>query len=162
MGVLQTPDFWVAVGFTILILAIAKKVWSALKTGLDARTDRIRSSLDEAARLREEAQHLLAEYQRKQRDAAKEIDELLAAARAEAERSSANAKKSLENLVARREQLAIEKIAQSEADALQAVRNTAVDVAVAATRQILRTKLDAAATSGLIDNAIAELPQKLH
>jgi len=162
MGALQTPEFWVAVGFIILVLAISKKSWSAIKEGLNARSDRIRTSLDEATKLREEAQHLLAEYQRKQRDAAKEIDDLLASARAEAERSIRNAKEALEASVKRREQLALDKIAQAEADALQAVRNTAIDVAIAATLRLLGSKMDAATAAGLVDKAIAELPQKLH
>ena len=144
MAALHTPEFWVAIGFIVLMLAIAKKGWAAIIGGLDGRAERIRTSLDDATRLREEAQHLLAEYQRKQRDAAKEIDGLLAAARTEAERSSVNAAEALEELVKRREQLAIDKIAQAEADALQAVRNTAVDVAIAATRRLLGDRLTAA------------------
>ena len=162
MAVLGTPEFWVAIGFVILIAAIAKPAFRTVASGLDARAERIRTSLDEAAQLREEAQHLLADYQRKQRDASKEIDELLASARAEAERSSENAKAALEDSLKRREQLAMDKIAQAEADAFQAVRNTAVDVAIAATRALLASKLDSATNAGLIDNAIAELPQKLH
>jgi len=162
MAVLGTPEFWVAIGFVVLIAAIARPAFRTVAGGLDARAERIRSSLDEAAQLREEAQHLLAEYQRKQRDASKEIDKLLASARAEAERSSENARTALEESLKRREQLATDKIAQAEADALQAVRNTAVDVAIAATRNLLASKLDSATNAGLIDNAIAELPQKLH
>ena len=162
MAALHTPEFWVAIGFILLVLAIAKKSWAAIKAGLDSRAERIRASLDDATKLREEAQHLLAEYQRKQRDAAKEIDGLLAAARAEAERSSVNAAGALEDLVKRREQLAIDKIAQAEADAIQAVRNTTVDVAIAAARKLLNDKLTTATASGLVDKAIAELPQKLH
>jgi F-type H+-transporting ATPase subunit b len=162
MGALHTPEFWVAIGFIVLMAAIAKPGWRALAAGLDARTERIRASLDDAARLREEAQHLLAEYQRKQRDAAREIDELLASARAEAERASQNAAEALEASLKRREQLAMDKIAQAEADALQAVRNAAVDVAIAAARKLLADRMDAAASAGLIDRTIAELPQKLH
>ena len=162
MAAMQTPEFWVAIGFILFVLAVSKKGWTAIKTGLDTRADRIRTSLDDATRLREEAQHLLAEYQRKQRDAAKEIDGLLAAARAEAERSTTNAQAALEASVKRREQLAIDKIAQAEADAIQAVRNTAVDVAIAATRKLLTDKMDQAAATGLVDKAIAELPQRLH
>ncbi len=162
MGALQTPEFWVAVGFIILIAAIAKPALRAMTTSLDARAARIRTSLDDAARLREEAQHLLAEYQRKQRDAAKEIDELLASARAEAERSAQNAADALDASLKRREQLALDKIAQAEADAMQTVRNAAVDVAIAATRRMLSDRMDAAASAALIDRTIAELPQKLH
>lgn len=162
MAALHTPEFWVAIGFILLVLAIAKPSYRAAVGGLDTRAERIRTSLDEATRLREEAQHLLAEYQRKQRDAAKEIDELLASARAEAERATENGKAALEASVKRREQLAVDKIAQAETDALQAVRNAAVDVAIAATRRLLSSKMDSASGSSLIDNAIAELPQKLH
>lgn len=162
MAALQTPEFWVAVGFILFVLAIAKPAYRAAAGGLDSRADRIRTSLDEAKRLREEAQHLLAEYQRKQRDAAKEIDELLASARAEAERATENGKAALEASVKRREQLAVDKIAQAETDALQAVRNAAVDVAIAATRRLLSSNMDSASNAGLIDQAIAELPQKLH
>ena len=161
MASLHTPEFWVAIGFILLVMAIAKKSWAAIKDGLDSRAERIRASLDDATKLREEAQHLLAEYQRKQRDAAKEIDSLLAAARAEAERSSVNAAGALEDLVKRREQLAIDKIGQAEADAIQAVRHTTVEVAIAAARKLLNDKLTTATASGLVDNAIAELPQNL-
>lgn len=162
MGALHSPEFWVAVGFIVLMAVIAKPAWRTMIGGLDARAERIRASLDDAARLREEAQHLLAEYQRKQRDAAKEIDELLASARAEAERASGNAGDALDAALKRREQLALDKIAQAEADALQAVRNTAVDIAVAATRKLLVDRIDAAASARLIDQTITELPQKLH
>ena len=162
MGALRTPEFWVAVGFLLLVAAIAKPGWRAMAASLDARAERIRTSLDDAARLREEAQHLLAEYQRKQRDAAKEIDELLASARNEAERTSRNTAEALEAALSRRERLALDKVAQAEADALQAVRNAAVDVAIAATRKLLAERMDAAASAGLIDRTIADLPQKLH
>lgn len=159
---LQTPEFWVAVGFIVLVAAIVKPAYRVMIGGLDARAERIRKSLDEAAGLREEAQHLLAEYQRKQRDAAKEIDDMLAHARAEAERSSKTAAEALEASLRRREQLAMDKIAQAEADAIQAVRNTAVDIAIAATRRLLADRLDGVAAAALIDRSIAELPQKLH
>jgi F-type H+-transporting ATPase subunit b len=162
MGALATPEFWVAAGFIVLIAAIAKPALRAMISGLDARAERIRKSLDEAAGLREEAQHLLAEYQRKQRDATREIDDMLAHARAEAERNSRSAAEALEASLKRREQLAMDKIAQAESDALQAVRNAAVDIAIAATRKLLADRLDGSAAAVLIDQAIAELPQKLH
>ena len=162
MGALATPEFWVAAGFIVLIAAITKPALRAMISGLDGRAERIRKSLDDAAELREEAQHLLAEYQRKQRDAAREIDDMLAHARAEADRASRDAAEALEAALKRREQLAMDKIAQAESDALQAVRNAAVDIAIAATRKLLADRLDGAASAALIDQAIAELPQKLH
>lgn len=162
MGAIHTPEFWVAVGFIVLVVAIAKPAARAMVAALDGRTERIRKTLDEAAALREEAQHLLAEYQRKQRDATREIDDILAHARNEAERNGRTATEALETSLRRREQLAMDKIAQAEADALQAVRNAAVDIAIAATRKLLADRMDGAASAALIDRAIAELPQKLH
>src|SRR5690606_19827659 len=141
MGAIQTPEFWVAVGFIVLVVVIAKPAARAMVAALDGRAERIRKSLDEAATLREEAQHLLAEYQRKQRDAARELEDLLAHARTEAERNGRTATEALETSLRRREQLAMDKIAQAEVDALQAVRNAAVDIAIAATRKLLADRM---------------------
>ena len=80
----------------------------------------------------------------------------------EAERAAVNAREAMEETLKRRQQLAVDKISQAEADALQAVQNTAVDVAIAATRKLLTDRIDAATASGLVDTAISELPQKLH
>ena len=117
------PTLWVAVGFvifvaTVLWLKVAKKITDAL----DGRADAIRKSIDEAASLREEAQQLLAEYQRKQRDAVKETEEMVAHAREEAARLAKEGAKKLEETLKRRELLAVEKIAQAEADAIREVR----------------------------------------
>ena len=162
MAALQTPEFWVAVGFLVLMALIAKPAWKAVTTGLDARAEKIKASLDEAASLREEVQSLLADYQRRQRDATREVDEMLANAQAEAERTAQETADTLVDSLKRREQLALDKIAQAEAEAMLAVRNTAIDVAISATQRILTEQLDDAAAAQLIDSAIAELPVKLH
>ena len=91
MVALQTPEFWVAVGFLVLMALIAKPAWKAMSAGLDARAEKIKAGLDEAASLREEVQSLLADYQRRQRDATREVDEMLANAQAEAERTAQEA-----------------------------------------------------------------------
>lgn len=162
MAALQTPDFWVAVGFLIFVAMVIKPAWKAISSGLDTRAEKIKASLDEAASLREEVQSLLADYQRRQRDATREVDEMLANAQAEAERTANEAAEALADSLKRREQLALDKIAQAEADAMLAVRNTAIDVAVSATQRILTEQLDATAATQLIDSAIAEIPAKLH
>ena len=159
---LGTPEFWVAIGFLVLVGLAARPVARAFNAMLDARAERIGRSLDEATRLREEAQHLLAEYQRKQRDAAKEVDAMLAQARAEAERSTKEGAERLENLLKRREQLALDRIAQAEVEATRQVRNVAVDVAIAAARELIAARMDDAARGRLVDRAIAELPNRLH
>jgi F-type H+-transporting ATPase subunit b len=162
MAMLQTPEFWVLIGFVILIVAIAKPVGRVLAKMLDARSARIKETLDEAAKLREETQHLLAEHQRKQRDAVRETEEMLAKAKEEAERFSAEAAANLEVVLARREDLARQKIARAEAEALQQVREVAVDVAVAAARTLIAERIDDSRREALVEAAIGELPDKLH
>lgn len=156
------PTFWVAVGFVLFAVAVYKPASKAVLGMLDGRADEIRASLDEAASLREEAQQLLAEYQRKQRDAVKETEEMVSRARAEAGRLATEGAEKLEEAIKRREQLAIEKIAQAETDALREVRAMSVDVAITATRNLIADKMDATKSSALVDEAIADLSKKLH
>lgn len=159
---LHSPEFWVLVGFIILVVAIAKPMGRAFATMLDARSNQIKETLDEAARLREEAQHLLVEHQKKQRNAAQETERMLARAKEESERLAAEATANLETALQRREEMAREKIARAEAEAVQQVREIAVDVAVAAARKLIAEKLDEGSRSSLVDSAISELPEKLH
>jgi F-type H+-transporting ATPase subunit b len=129
---------------------------------LDDRAEKIRSDLDKAAKLREEAQALFAEYQKKQRDALKDAEAIIKAARDEAEQLSKQAAADLETSLKRREQLALQRIAQAEAQATADVREAAVDLAMAATRKVLADRLDAGRQDALIDAAIKELPGKLN
>lgn len=156
------PAFWTAIAFVIFVLAVGKKMWSAASTGLDARSARIRGQLDEAQRLREEAQHLLAEYQRKQRDAINEAEGILGHAREEADRVGVQATENLEAAVARREQQALDRIAQAETQAIDEVRGVAVDLAVAAAGRLIADNLDEARAGALIDASIAELGDRLN
>jgi len=156
------PEFWVAVAFVIVVAGLAWKGTPTITKMLDDRADKIRGELNEAQRLREEAQRTLADYQRKQRDALKEAEQIVALARAEAERAAAQAARDLDAALKRRQALALEKIALEESKALAEVRNTAVDVAIAAVRRIMAEDLDSRHKEKLIDDAIAELPQRLH
>jgi F-type H+-transporting ATPase subunit b len=156
------PEFWVLVAFVIVVVGGFIKIGPLIGTSLDARAARIKSELEEAQRLREDAQKTLAEYQLKQRDALKEAEAIIAHAKAEAERVGKQAAADLEAAIERRTRQAEEKIAQEESKALADVRNTAVDIAVAAARQIIAEQLDAKAGGALIDQAISALPQRLH
>ena len=158
---MNTPEFWVAVGFLILLAVLFKSAKRMIVTSLDSRADKIRSSLDEAEKLREEAQHLLADYQRKQREAAEEIEALVANARSQTENMRSEAEHSLKNTLARREQLAREKISQAEADAIAEVRNIAVDMAIKASGELLERRLGLKESQELIEVAIKELPGNL-
>ena len=160
---IHSPEFWVAIGFVILIGVMAwLKVGKMIGSALDARADKIKASLDEAAELREEAQHVLAEYQRKQRDAVKEMEEMLVRARDESKHLAEEAAQNLGRAMERREEMARDKIAQAEAEALQEVREIAVDVALAAARKLITDGLDEARAGQLLEDAIAELPNKVH
>lgn len=155
-------EFWVAVAFVIVIAGLYYKGRGVATTALDERAAAIKAELDEAHRLREEAQSKLAEYQRKQRDALKEAEAIVAHAKGEAERVAAQAARDLDAAIERRKRLALEKIALTETKALAEVRNLAVDLAIAALRRVLAQDLDAPRRSALIDEAIAGLPPTLH
>ena len=158
----QDPTFWCAIGF--LILAVLAVVYGRkpILGAIDARVDAVKTSLDEAASLREEAQQLLAEYQRKQRDAVKETDAMVERAKEEAERIAKEGAENLEATLKRREELAMEKIAQAEADAVREVRAMSVEIAVDATRALIADKMDGSRADALVDEAISDLSQKLH
>ena len=159
---LHSPTFWVAVAFVIFVAFIWWKALKPVLNSLDQRGERIRKELEEAQNLRDEAQHTLAEYRRKQRDAAEEAEALIEHAKAEAARLRQQAEKDLEASLARREQAAMEKIAQAEARALAEVRNRAVDVAIAATGRLLTEQLDKEKSGALVDQSIEDLAEKLH
>ena len=131
-------EFWVAVAFFIFVGILGYfRVHKLVVKHLDERRDRIKAELDEARRLKEEAQALLAQYQRKQQEAEREAQAIVASAKAEAERLAAEAKTKMEDFVARRTKMAESKIAQAEAQALADVRAAAAEAAVAAAETIL-------------------------
>lgn len=158
------PTFWVAIAFIIFVALAIKPlgVHRQMFAALDKRGQRIGKEIEEAEALREEAQKLLADYKRKQRDAVKEAEEIVAHAKAEAGRLREQAQKDLEASLQRREQAAMEKIAQAEAQALQEIRNQAVDVALAATARLISDNLDQAKSASLVDEAIGDLSGKLN
>ncbi len=161
-GVFGTPEFWVAVGFLIFVALLIRPGMKAGTAALDARADRIRASLDDARALYEEAQRILSDYQRKQRDAARDVEDIIAQARAEADRLEKESADRLAEAIERREQLAADKIAQAEADAVIAVRNAAIDIAMSATRRIVAENLDDNEQQALIDQSIGDLSRHLN
>ncbi|ASG20059.1 F0F1 ATP synthase subunit B [Nitrospirillum viridazoti] len=160
---LQNPTFWVGVAFVVfLALVIWKGGFGALGKSLDARAEKIRLEIETAQKLRQDAEAALTAYQKKQRDAMKEADAIIAAAREEADRIRQHAEADLEATLKRREAQALEKIAQAEAAALQQVRSLAVDVALSATESLLTQTIDQSRSDAMVASAIEELPGKLH
>ena len=162
MAFLQDPTFWVLVAFVVFIAATARPILRLITAGLDKRADKIRDELEEAEKLRKEAQDLLAGYQRKQRDAIQEVEDIVQHAREEAERMAVQGRENLEASLERRRKLALERIAQAETQALDTVRAKTVDLALDATREFLAKELKGKQADALIDQAIKELPEKLH
>jgi len=161
MEFLHEAEFWVLVAAVIFVAAVGKKVARAVTGGLDARSVRIRGELDEARRLREEAEKLVAEYRAKEKEAKADAEAIVAHAKEEAERIAAQAARDLEQALERRQRMAEERIAQAEAKALDEVRAVAIDVAIAAAREVIVAEIDEKRGNTLIDEAIVALPQRL-
>ena len=134
--------FWATAALIVFIaLIMYLKVPGMITKSLDDRADKIRTDLDEARKLREEAQALLAEYQRKRRDAESEAETIVEAAKREADTLASDAKKKLDEYVDRRTKMAEQKIAQAETQAMQDVKAIAAERAIAASEQVLMLSL---------------------
>lgn len=157
-----SATFWVGVGFVLLVVLTSRIVYRVVTVALDDRAEKIKNQIDEAARVAEEAQELLASYERKQKEAAEEAESIVEHARQEAARLGENAALELERSLARRRQQAMDRIAQAEASAIAHVRDHAIDVAMAATERLLSQKLKGKSADALIDAAIEDLPKNLH
>lgn len=150
---------------TYVIIAVALFLLSLIYFGLhkkiaaslDARADGIKSELDEARRLREEAQTLLASYQRKQKEAEAQAEDIVKQARHDAELMAAKSRKDLAERLDRRASMAEAKIASAEAQALSEVRARAADIALDAAKDLLRTNLTAADKAKLIKSGIKDM-----
>lgn len=163
MHMLQEPETWVAVAFVLFVgLILYVGAHKKMIDALDQRSARIKAELDEARRLRDEASALVAEYQRKQREAEKEAEAIVADAKAEAVRVAAEARVKMEEFVARRTKLAEAKIGQAEAQALADVRAAAAEAAVTAAEKILRDTAKGAVADNLIAQGIADVKAKLN
>jgi len=156
------PTFWVLVAFIIFFgVLIYLKLPGTIGAQLDKRSHQIETDIREAEKLREEAQDLLATYERKQKEAMKEAEVILANAKEEAKRLGEQGKERLAQALARREKQAMDRIAQVEAQAIDEVRNVAVDIAMDATRELVAVQADAKGDA-LVDAAIGDLAKKLH
>lgn len=163
MHLLMEAEFWVAVAFVLFfaILAYAGAHKFILNT-LDQRSARIKAELDEARRLKDEAQALLAEYRRKTANAQQEADGIIEGAKAEAERIAQEAHTRLEDFVARRTKMAETKIAQAEAQALADVRSAAAEAATSAAEKILVQSARGKVADALIAQGIEDVRKKLN
>jgi F-type H+-transporting ATPase subunit b len=155
--------FWSAVAFVILMAGfVYLGVHTKVTDALDHRATRIKGELDDARKLRDEAQKLVAEYRAKRESAVKEAEDIIATAKAEAERTATEAKARMEEFVARRTKMAEAKIAQAEAQALADVRAAAADAAVAAAAKVLSDTVKGQTAETLLTQGISEVRQRLN
>jgi len=160
---LSNTDFVVTLGFIVFIAVLLYyKVPTLLMGLLDKRAEGIRSELDEAKALREEAQALLASYERRQREVQEQADRIIAHAKEEAVLAGEQAKADLEKSIARRMAAAEDQIASAQASAVKDVRDRAIAVAIEAARDVVAKQMTARDAAKSIDDAIAEVGQKLH
>ncbi|ADH91690.1 H+transporting two-sector ATPase B/B' subunit [Ancylobacter novellus DSM 506] len=158
-----SDTLWVAVAFVIFMAIVARAgAFSGIAAKLDARGERIRHELEEARKLKEEAQKLVAEYKRRQREAEDEAEAIITTAKAEAERLAAETKAKLEDMIARRTKMAEQKIAQAEAQALADVKAAAADAAVKAAETLLAAQVVGETAERVLGEAVSEVKSKLN
>lgn len=160
---LRNTDFIVTLSFLLFIgILVYFRVPSIVGKLLDKRAEGIRADLAEARRLRDEAQEIYASYERRQRDVQTQADEIVANAKREAMAQAEKSKVDLQQSIVRRLKAAEDQIASAEADAVRAVRNQAVQVAVAAASDVLGRQMDAADRRAGIDRAIDDVGRLLN
>lgn len=163
MDFLNNTNIVVGIGFVIFIAVLVYVGVPGLITRkLDERSVRIKAELDEARALRDEAQTLLAGFERRQKEVKAQAEDIVVAARREAEKAADAAKEDIRKSVARRMQTAGEQIAAAEQAAVRSIKDQAVSVAVAAAADVLKGKIAAEDAGRLIDAAITEVGAKLH
>lgn len=163
MEMLHEPEFWVAVGFVLVIaLLLWKGVPGIVAKMLDKRAQVIAAELDEAKRLSAEAAQLLTDYKKRAAGAEAEAQAIVEAAKAEAAQFARDSRAALAQQIARREAAARDKIAQAEAAALNEIRALAADAAVSGAQKLIAARLDEKRASTLIEGAIKDLGAKLN
>ena len=155
------PRTWVAVAIVIFFAVFGAKLWKALTDALDKHAASVRAELDEASRLRKEAEAMLADAKTRRETALADATTLLENAHAEAHRVGEQARADAEATGRRREQMALDRIAAAEKAAVTEVRVAAAGIAVRAAEQVIRQTLSADADAAIIDHSVASLPAAL-
>ena len=158
----ETLLFWEALAFIIFVGALFKPARENILGLLDKRIITIRNEIEEAEKLREQAQSTLASFQRDQRDVAEKAQKMMAHAKEEAVRLQEKGLKDLDAALERRQHMAEESIRQAELEAVREIRARAVELAIASAAKVLSENIDDAKANALIERAVADLPAKLH
>lgn len=163
MDFLNNTNIVVSIGFLIFVAVLGYyRVPTLIFGKLDERAEKIKADLAEARALRDEAQTLLASYERRQKEVKAQAEAIVAAAKTDATNSAEVAKEEIRRSVERRLRTATEQIAAAEAAAIRQIKDRAVGVAVAAAGDVIRGRVKAEQANALIDASIAEVGAKLH
>ena len=158
---LVNPEFWILVAFVVFFVLFGRRMWAVIAGALDGRASVIRAELDEAARLRAEAEKMLHDAQAAREAALAEARDVRARSHEEAARVTREAEAEAHASVKRREQMALDRIAAAEKAVVLEVRQLAADLAVQAAREVIAATLSADQGAVLVDEAIAGLPRAL-
>ncbi len=161
MSEITEPRFWVAVAFVIFFIVFGRRLWRVIVGMLDARAAAVRAELEEAARLRQEAEAMLRDASARRDAAIRDAEALLASAQGEAARVAAAARTEAEAAGRRREQMALDRIAAAEKAAVTEVRMVAADIATRAAERVIATELTPQDDAALVDHAIGGLAAAL-
>lgn len=159
---LADTNFWYVLSFILFAALVLKLGMPALNAMLDSRIAQIKNDLEEAENLRVEAQEMLAQYQRKHRDAVKEAEGILSKARENAEKFKENAEKELSEVIARREAQLEDRLKRMEQNAINEIQTYAAELAMNAAQQIIVDNLDKKANAALVDKAIKDIDANIH
>lgn len=163
LELLSDIEFWVAVAFVILVGAtLYYKVPARVGAILDERADLIRQELEDARKLREEAQKLLASHEAKRKQAERDVQEILDVAKQEAEALAAEMRRDFEAMIERRRAAAEDAIKRAEIEAVQDIRTHAAELSVATAEEVLRKHIKGAKATKLIDDSVKTISERLH
>jgi F-type H+-transporting ATPase subunit b len=158
-----TPELWVLLSFVLFVaILVYYKIPSKVVKALDDRAEQIRSELDEARRLREEAQSILADYQLKRHEAEKEAQDIVATAQRDAEAYAEEQRKVMTETLQRRMRLAEEKITRAEEQAVIDIRSKAADVAISAAEIVIARQLKGKSAKNLVEKSVKDVGAKLN
>lgn len=156
-GLIYDTNFWLAISFVIFCIVIVKAAGKTIIGTLDSRSDKIRTTIAEAETLRTEAQQLLAQYQRKQRDAQKETDAMIEKAKMHAYQITKNAEKELKDHIAMKESQLQDQVARMKDQAMAEMKAHAAHLSAAATADIIQDTMNKKTANTLIDGSIKQI-----
>lgn len=158
----QDPTYWVAIGFALFMGIFLRYLAPMITRGLDKRSDAIRNQLEQASKLRSEAEAVLEEFRKRQTELEIEAARIVEEAKQEAIQMRKKASAELEKIIARREAQANTKIALMEKEASQEIRTRMLSIATQAAEQLIKDELKKSGSQTITDHAIKQLEAKFH